>query len=242
VTTFATRSPSRRRGFTLIEVLVAIAILAFIASLLFTAFSGLKRSKEGVERVNDRIREGRLAMAYMVRELQSAYLSLHEPIAPVEAVEKTAFLGHPGTPGARVDFVSFAHRRLDRDAHESDQEEVSYFMAPDPEHQEIFDLVRRESSHIDLEPDRGGRINVLATDVDLFDVKFLDPITGIWQDKWDTTQATEQAGRLPLQVRILLVLNGGTRQAVGRGRRPIRLVTKVMLPIGQPLTFATQGG
>ena len=31
-----------------------------------------------------------------------------------------------------VDFTSFSHRRLFRDAHESDQNEISYFLASDP--------------------------------------------------------------------------------------------------------------
>ena len=57
----------RTAGFTLLEVLVAIAVLALLSMLLYGAFSGMKRSKEGVERINDRQREGRMAMARMVR-------------------------------------------------------------------------------------------------------------------------------------------------------------------------------
>ena len=44
----------RSRGFTLIEVLISIAILAAITSLLFGAFSAMKRSKDGLSRVQDR--------------------------------------------------------------------------------------------------------------------------------------------------------------------------------------------
>jgi len=69
-----------RRGFTLVELLVAIAVLAMVSMLIYGAFAGMRRSKEGVERINDRYREGRLAMARIARELQSAYLSAHVPI------------------------------------------------------------------------------------------------------------------------------------------------------------------
>lgn len=230
----------RIAGFTLVELLVAISILAMISVLVYSAFSGLKRSKEGIQRVTDRYREGRLAMARISRELQGAYLSTHMPINQALAVEKTAFTGRRGTPADRVDFNSFCHRRMDRNSHESDQAEISYFGSADPKKDGTTDLVRRESGHPDMYPERGGRVDVLATDIDLFDLEYLDPLTGQWTETWDTTQAVGQAARLPLQVRVLLVLNGGQRSSAGRGRKTIRFVSKIPIPIQKPLTFATQ--
>jgi general secretion pathway protein J len=235
-----TRPHSRTEGFTLLEVLVAISVLAVLSMLLYGAFAGLKRTKEGVERINDRHREARMAMARMVRELQSTYLSAHEPVPPTRPVQKTVFKGIAGIPGDRIDFVAFAHRRLDRDARESDQSEISYYVASNPDKPGVVDLLRRESALIDLIPEHGGRLEVLATDVDLFDVAFLEPLTIQWLESWDSTQATGQLGRLPTQVRITLVLNGGRRSARGRAQAPIRLITKVALPIQRALTFATQ--
>ncbi len=229
-----------KRGFTLVELLVAIAVLSMISVLIYSTFSGMKRSKEGMQRVGDRYREGRLAMARIQREMQSAFISLHAPIDKSMAFRKTAFVGTRGTPGDRVDFTAFAHLRMDRDAHESDQAEISYFTSPDPKRNGQVDLVRRYSPHIDEEPGRGGRVEVLATDIDLFDLEYLDPLSGQWNETWDTTQAIGQNNRLPLQVRVILVLNGGNRSSVGRGRQPIRLVSKVVLPMQKPLTFAVQ--
>ena len=231
---------SRGYGFTLLEVLVAIAVLAVLSMLLYGAFSGLKRTKEGVERINDRQREARMAMARMVRELQMAYLSAHEPVPPTRPVQRTVFKGASGIPGDRIDFVAFAHRRLDRDSRESDQCEISYYLASNPDNPGVVDLLRRESSIIDLDPEHGGRLEVLATDVDLFDVAFLEPQTIQWLETWDSTQATGQLGRLPIQVRIALVLNGGRRSARGRAQAPIKLITKISIPIQRALTFATQ--
>jgi general secretion pathway protein J len=228
------------RGLTLIEVMVAIAVLAMISMILYGAFAAMRNSKAGIERITDRYREGRLAMARISRELQSAYLSMHVPIDEQLTVSRTLFVGTPGTPADRLDFTSFAHRRLDRDALESDQEEVSYFGSANPNEEGVIDLARRTQSPIDLEPETGGRVEVLATDIDLFKIEYLDPLTSEWVDSWDTTQATAQPDRLPLQVRVLLVLNGGRRTGVDQGREPIRLITKIALPISQPLRFATQ--
>jgi len=227
-------------GFTLIELLVAIAVLSMISVLIYSAFAGMRLSREGIQRVGDRYREGRLAMARISRELQSAYVSNHVPIDQSIAVVKTAFVGSRGTPADRVDFNSFANVRMDRNSHESDQAEISYYGESDPKKQGTTHLVRRISSRLDLEPKRGGRVEVLATDIDLFDLEYLDPLTGQWTETWDTTQATGQIGRLPMQVRIILVLNEGRRSGEGRGRKPVRFTTKVPLTLQRALTFATQ--
>jgi general secretion pathway protein J len=233
------RRRHRLFGFTLIEVLISIAILAAITSLLYGAFGALKRSKDGLARVQDRQREARLAMARITRELQSAYLSAHAPLNQAAIVQKTAFKGQRGTPADRLDFTAFANRRLDRNAHQSDQCELSYFGSSNPDGSGTTDLVRRIDTDIDLEPDKGGRVEVLATDIDLFNLEYLDAQSGEWQDSWDTTQTTGQPDRLPMQVRVILVLNGGRRSASDRSRGTIRLVTKVPLSMLSPLTFAT---
>jgi general secretion pathway protein J len=199
----------------------------------------MKRSKDGLSRVQDRQREGRLAMARITRELQSAYLSAHIPLNTALQVQKTIFKGERGTPADRVDFTAFANPRIDKNAHSSDQCELSYYGAPNPDGSGTTDLLRRIDTEIDLEPTKGGKAEVLATDIDLFDLQFLDAQTGQWQESWDTSQTTGQPDRLPAQVRVILVLNGGERSAANRSRGTIRLVTKVPLNMLQPLTFAT---
>ena len=233
--------PRRRfRGFSLIEVLIAIAILAMISTLIYTSFSSLQRSKQGIRRVSDRHREGRMALARISSELQSAYISKHLPIDPNLAVQQTLFAGEPGSPADRLDFNAFVHRRLTRDSHESDQAEISYFGLDDPNKSGVYDLVRRVSPRLDLEPQRGGRVQVLATDIDLFDLAYLDPVTGRWTEHWDSTDGIRQPDRLPLQVKVTLVLNGGKRSASDRSHGTIAFATKVALPMQQPLSFAVE--
>lgn len=237
------RSPfrsSRLRGFTLIELIVAITVLAFVTILLYGAFSSMKSSRDGLARIQDRYREGRIAMARIARDLESAYLSQHVPISPALQVEKTAFVGKVGIPAHRVDFNAFSNIQRDRNAHVSDQIEVSYFSSEDPEKPGVQDLVRRSSEYPDNEPGKGGRVEVLATDIDLFTLEYLDATTSLWTETWDTTQATGQTNRLPVQVRIRLVLKQGTRSKSDTGRGTLKFETTVSLPIQQPLSFAVQ--
>jgi general secretion pathway protein J len=222
---------SGARGMTLIEVVVAIAILAMVAVLIHGVIDSLSRGKKGEGIRAERVHEGREALQRIVRDLSSAYLSMHLPSNLALVTEKTAFVGKSSNPFDRLDFTAFAHKRTDRDAHESDQAEVGYFVAPDPDATDKMDLVRREQTPIDVEPLKGGIREVVAEDVDEFDVRYLDPLTGQWVETWDSTQITGQPNRIPLEVRVRLVLKG-----VGAGA-PYAYTTKVFLPMQQPLTF-----
>lgn len=228
--------PSRaaQRGLTLLEVLVAVGILAMVGTLVYGALDGMQRARTGIERVGDRYHQGRQALARMSRELQSAFISLHQPAQIAASVRTTVFIGTDSGTSDRVDFTSFSHRRLLRNVHESDQNELSYFMGKDPDRNDKYDLLRREQKEIDLDPTKGGVVNVLCEDVTAFDVEYLEPSTDTWLSSWDSTQManTGQFNRLPLQVRIRLTLNGG------EGNRPIKLMTKVSLGMQTPLNFA----
>jgi general secretion pathway protein J len=222
---------STSRGMTMVEVMVAVAILVMVAVLIHGVIESLSRGKKGEEMRADRAHQGREAMQRIVRDLSGAYLSLHVPANQALITQKTAFVGRSSLPFDRVDFTAFAHLRTDRDSHESDQAEVGYFAARDPTVEGKMDLVRREQTPIDYDPLKGGVVNVVAEDIDQFDLRYLDPRTGQWVETWDSMQVTGQPSRLPFEVKITLVLKG-----VGGGP-PYAYTTKVPVPIQQPLAF-----
>jgi general secretion pathway protein J len=219
---------------TLLEVLVSVAILAMVATLIYGAFDGMNRSRAGLARIDERYHQGRQALVRMSRELQSAFLSLHQPQLLTASVRTFMFVGTDSGTSDRIDFTSFSHQRLLRNAHESDQNELSYFLGRDPDHNDKYDLLRREQKEVDIDPQHGGAVNVLCEDVTVFDVQYLEPLTDTWLDAWDSSQIgqQDQYNRLPFQVRIHLVLRGG------EGERPIKLATKVALGLQVPLNFA----
>jgi general secretion pathway protein J len=219
------------RGMTLIEVVVAMGILAMVAVLIHGVIDSLSRGKKAEGMRTDRAHEGREALQRIVRDLSSAYISLHVPDVQALLTERTAFVGRTSIPFDRVDFTAFAHRRTVRNSHESDQAEVGYFVVSDPDDPETMDLVRREQTPIDLDPLKGGIVDVVAENVSEFHLRYLEPQTGQWLDTWDSMQTTGQPNRLPLEVSIRLVLKG-----VGDGQ-PYAYTTKILLPIQQPLSF-----
>lgn len=229
-----TRLPRRRRhqrGVTLLEILVSLGILALIGTLIYGALDGMAKSRDGLSRIGDRYHQGRTALGRITRELQSAFLSMHSPVNQVLLTRTTVFFGKDSSAMDRVDFASFAHRRLGADAHESDQSELSYFTSRDPNGNKT-DLVRREDSTMDLDPDKGGTVLVVAEDIAEFDLRYFDTITQQWTESWDSTQSAGQFGRLPAQIKVSIVMNKGP------GDRTVRFQTKVPIAMQLPLSFA----
>jgi len=216
---------------TLLEILVSLGVMAMISLLIYGAFDSMSRGRRGEALRADRARQGRDAVERIARELQSAFLSLHTPQMQALQTRTTGFFAENSSQFDRIDFTSFAHRRVQKEAKESDQAEIGYFVVKDPDVNGKMDLVRREQAPIDLDFKRGGVVNVLAEDVEKFDLRFLDAMTGQWVETWDASSVTGQMGRLPLEVRIELELKPV------RNTPAFKYVTKVTIPIQQPLRF-----
>ena len=65
---------SGARAFTLIELRIAIAVLAMISRSCNRAFDGLERTKEGVTRLADCHHQGRVTLQCIAYELGGAYI------------------------------------------------------------------------------------------------------------------------------------------------------------------------
>jgi general secretion pathway protein J len=224
----------RARGMTLLEILVSLGVMSMISLLIYGAFDSLSRGRRGEALRADRARQGRDAVERITHELQSAFISMHTPSMQALVTRTTGFYGQNSSLYDRIDFTGFAHRRITKEAKESDQAEIGFFVVKDPEVDGKMDLVRREQAPIDLDFKRGGVVNVLAEDVERFDLRYLDPLTGQWVDTWDSTSMAAQLNRLPLEVRIELELKPV------RNTPAFRYVTKVMIPMQQPLKFGIQ--
>ena len=161
-----------------------------------------------------------IAFAMLGFSVSTAALAAN-PMCDAQASEKKL------AGAAKTSFM----QKCERDAKESDQAEIGFFVVKDPDVDGKMDLVRREQAPIDFDPKRGGVVNVLAEDVESFSLKYLDPLTGTWVESWDSTQLAQQLNRLPIEVRIELKL-----KAV-KNTPEFRYVTKAVLPITQPLRF-----
>lgn len=196
------RVPSARGGFTLLEVVIAIAVLTIIAALAWETIGGAMRARDYLSFEEELDRSGRVAMSRIQRELSLAFLTRNTASFNTY---RTVFVGKDDSDTDQVWFASRSHRPSVAGARESDQTEITIWCEPDPEHRNRMVLLHRESQRIDHEPDKDGVILPLARDVSRFDLRYLDPQDGEWQDTWDTNGA-DTPGRLPRAVQIVLTI------------------------------------
>ncbi|MEO0324846.1 MAG: type II secretion system protein GspJ [Myxococcota bacterium] len=232
-----TRSlPRRLRGITLIETMVSIAILSMVSAAVWGGFSQTARNKQRVEESLERNHVVQAALTRMAREISMAYVSAQVNPSPSLEVTQTCFIGDDRTRGDRLDFTSFGHRRLYRDAHESDQNEVSYFVTRHPE-EDMLVLARREQNRIDDDCQRGGRVEILLEDVEGLEFEYLNPNTGEWQRTWSAVEGeasvTGQPNLLPAQVKITLEVPHPRRRG-----RTLTYATRAAVPMRFGLNHA----
>lgn len=213
--------------------MTAIAILAIISAMVWGGFSQMARNKARIEADIDRHHEVRAALERIVRELSMAYVSAQVNPNPSLQTVRTAFIGIDRGERDRLDFTSFSHQRLVRDAHESDQNELSYFITSHPDDSSLRVLARREQARIDDDPQRGGRVQILLENVTGFELEYLDPLSGQWLRGWDTTQAAGQPNRLPSQVKVRI-----TVPHLRRAGRTQTYGTRAVLPLVWALNHA----
>jgi type II secretion system protein J len=202
------RRKRSRAAMTLLEVIVATAVFAMMGLMLLTAFTHTGRLRDRLSARMERDHQARIAALKISRDLRGAFLSAHVNGAnPSQNVVLTAFVAREGLNGDSLEMTTFTHRRLRRGAHEGDACEVGYRVVERRGAQRMtYDLMRRETTRIDSDPQRGGTLEVLVPDVTLFDLKFFDETTSQWIESWNTMNATAQPARLPQRVRITIEL------------------------------------
>src|SRR5688500_4526686 len=110
-------SPTSQRGMTLLEVMIAMAILSFMMAIAWATVSGTATAKKHTEASQERTRELRVGMARIVRDLSHAYLSANEDQNQFE--RRTLFIAKDSGDVADLRFSTLAHPALWGDADES---------------------------------------------------------------------------------------------------------------------------
>lgn len=194
----------RPRGFTLMEVLVAIGITSLMGATIAMAFSSSINSKEIIEADAERYRMLRTAMNRMCREIGAAFVSdRYDSKRYRDAYDRpTNFIGERD----RLLFSSLSHQRLYTDAKESDQMVVEYSVksSSEKEARGRQDLFRRENPVLGERMDRGGAEEVLYEGIKKLELEYWDSEKKEWDDEWDTRRP-ERKSILPTRVRITIV-------------------------------------
>jgi general secretion pathway protein J len=212
-----------RRGFTLMELVIAMAITAAIGVMTVGAFRQVDRAREIARGQSDRYAAARLALTRLSREVSMAFLSDNYDTKRYRE-RLTLFVGRED----ELLFTTMAHQRLYRDVKESDQAVVAYRVDSDPESSGERALFRREKARLDDEPDRGGHSDLVADHVASFRIRYWDRRRNDWAREW-TTKSVDHANELPTRIRFELEISLG-------GGRTEKLSTETRIAVTRPLS------
>ena len=214
----------RQRGFTLLEVTIAVAITAMMGAMALGAFRRAADARDLTDAQQERFAGARVALSRMSREISMAFLSDHYDRRRFPRERPTLFRGRPDG----LLFATMAHERLARDAKESDQALVEYELDRDPDSPDGQALFRREKVRLDGEPDRGGARAVLCHHVKKLELSYWDWSKQEWVREWST--APGERPLLPTRIRIRLELGMPDGKA-----QPFE--TEARIAIVRPLDF-----
>jgi general secretion pathway protein J len=204
-----TRADLSAQGFTLMEVLVSMAIIAGMMTLIWGSFSLTVRSKRRVEEIEARYHQIRLAMNRMAREISMAYLSKNDhPGAQAMQKPRTKFIAQRNSKVDELSFSSLAHVPLRENAKECDQSLIMYYAAPDPEDRSMTNLMRRETRRL-LDPQQSEEdapAYIMLEDIEELHFEFFDEQNNEWREDWSTISLDGQPERLPSKIRISLIM------------------------------------
>jgi prepilin-type N-terminal cleavage/methylation domain-containing protein len=200
------------RGFTLLEVLVSVAILAIIMAALYSAYTTNVEAIQ-IARENGQVHQtARIALDRMTKDLQSALTEIPSPAGST----RLGFIGkdqeRDGQRMDRMDFTSLTCMAFSEENPAADLCEVGYRVVEDSEQQEILVLMRRQKMVVSLsgngtgpgeEFGTGGTDQEVARNLAGFQITYEDG-QGEEQNQWSSEESNTPG--LPVLVKVRLVI------------------------------------
>lgn len=133
------------RGFTLLEILVAVFILSVIISIIYAAYSGTFSMIDSTTRETEIYAMARIAMERIVEDLESVYV--FEPDKGYYGFLTTQ--GEAGgTTFTNLVFTSMAHLAFNKDSAEGTIAKIVYYVQ-EGDTEEVFNLCRSDQPNPD---------------------------------------------------------------------------------------------
>jgi prepilin-type N-terminal cleavage/methylation domain-containing protein len=226
--TSSARSAARQSGLTLIEIMVATAILVVMMTLAWSTISSNSDVRRDMLAVEERNHELRIALARVVADIEAAYLSRNEDEFATD--RRTMFIGKSGGDVPELRFSTLGHTPLWGDANESEQTIVAYSAGPDRDEPTRTNWLRRELRRPSNKPwkEEPADVDVLLRDIEQVTFEYFDWKEQEWRDQWDSTSDTGNKNRLPSRVRVTVTYKNWRDEEV-------KIVTQGAILMQEPL-------
>ncbi len=194
----------QKRGFTLMEVLLAIAIAAVVITIINSVFFSSHEVVRAVGAQTEVYQVARIAMDRMIKDLSCSYVPSEE--LSKEQMQRYNFLGEDeedeGMPRDYISFVSAADMGMSPVF--SGLCEIGYYLKESDEQGGMFSLIRREDSLPDSDVSQGGNTMEIAENLVGMDIVYIDKANQEFRT-WDLLEKMS----LPSQAKITITFKQG---------------------------------
>ncbi len=215
------------KGFTLLEILIAMFIFAIVLSTIYTSYTGTFRIVNETESQADIYGMARIALERMHEDLESVYIPKDAKLP--ESDEDSAFMGEDteikGRNADSLRFISRAHLVFSDQEQASGTAEIAYYVQEDDEG-EGFVLYRSDMPAFQEIPEEGAGGLVLCDSLISVNFNYYDD-EGEVHDNWDSTNE-ELKDKIPKMVSIILEFENSADPET-----PFSFMTSVALPLAQ---------
>ncbi len=200
------RRCSGQKGFTLLEVLVAFALLSIILAAVYSTFFLSQKAIEGVDQSLLSLQEGRMTVDAICREIDSVFYKTGNKNTAFKIEDRDFF----GKDASRVTFSSLSPLAPGLSL-------ISYYVE---EKEGVLTLFKKIKNAYDVQK-KEPEAAVMVGKVEAFAVEVMN--NGKWIKTWDAIET----GRIPERIRITVTLV--------MKDRPVALSATAIPKIEQPL-------
>lgn len=207
--------PERKRhelkfdsGFTLLEIMIAIAIFATVVTLIFGSYNMIFGNIEAINRGSDAYEMAKSCLERMTEDLNACHISLppvYSPDQTDDSEDPYRIVGENGFPGGtdfgRLRFASFSHLPLNRDQRTGIAEIVYYVQETENDQY----ILRRSDRLEPFEPFEEKRSDpILCKNIRELKFNFFD-MEGEKSDTWDS-ESDESDYSTPKAIHVRLAI------------------------------------
>ena len=221
-------SPINRRGFTLLEILIAMFIFAVVLTTIFTSYTGTFRIIDETESQTDVYAMARIVLARIQEDLESiSYKEAKTSEAEENFPQSAMFLGEnseiKGRDADSLRFLSRAHLIFDEKDENPGIARISYYVSENEEGDDLV-LYRSDTPELEEPSEEGTGGLILCDGLFSINVTYYDADDEP-HEHWDSS-GNEFRNQLPKMVSILLeFVNDESPE------KPHKFMTSVALPM-----------
>lgn len=218
------------KGFTLLEIVIAIFIFALIVSTVLGVYRGTFAIMDETETQEDTYQTARIALERITSDLACAYLTEAGRSPRTDPLDSEEVLFHGeaketgGLPCGELRFLSLAHLDFSEQRPLAEPAEITYYGATDQE-KGLLHLYRSDTSLSREKPESGTGGVILCKGLSSIQFTYYDA-NGQSHEDWNSSDGPFK-GKLPARVAIRMEFPNPRDM-----KSPYRFMTGVAIPMG----------